>query len=206
LYEGLWRRPKDLTGKTVEPASAHDPSPAWEQARSFGRAQAVEWLRVPCGRSLRKSTLPWQHPLSQAQGPRGQAESFNHALGTTGVFPDSISAGEEDLLPQLVAVAAAAEATSVPSSRITAFSARESGDVEDTTSGADSWMRVMARAPLPHSPRVSASGSGCSRRRTSAECRQETCDRACRPDYCSGTNARPLLGFIGITSWFAPAS
>ena len=24
--------------------------------------------------------------------------------------------------------------------------------------------------------------------------------------YLSGTNARPLFGFIGITSWFAPAS
>jgi hypothetical protein len=31
-------------------------------------------------------------------------------------------------------------------------------------------------------------------------------DEPCPTDYRSGTNARPLFGFIGITSWFAPAS
>ncbi|HYR06165.1 MAG TPA: hypothetical protein VEQ60_00250, partial [Longimicrobium sp.] len=55
--QAVWRRPKDLAGSTWGLDQCRVASPAITEARSFGRAQAVEYLQVPEARSLRKSIL-----------------------------------------------------------------------------------------------------------------------------------------------------
>src|SRR5690349_18608707 len=48
-------RPKDLACQTEGAGSKPEASPSVAESRSFGRAQAIAWLKVPGVRSLRKT-------------------------------------------------------------------------------------------------------------------------------------------------------
>jgi hypothetical protein len=67
--QDLWRRPKDLAGRTVGLDLRHRTCLAEAERRSFGRAQAVDLLRVARVRSLRMTDL-------------GPAKWFGNTLST----------------------------------------------------------------------------------------------------------------------------